>query len=47
MADLHVTVDGRDLEASWTDGTADTRAALEDALPLEGGARVRLERVSR
>ncbi len=38
MADLRVTVDGRDLEATWTDGTPATRAALADALPIAGEA---------
>ena len=38
MADLHVTVDGIDLEASWTDDASETRAALEAALPLAGDA---------
>jgi len=33
MTDLHVTVDGRDLEAVWTDDAPETRVALEDALP--------------
>jgi len=38
MTDLHVTVDGRDLEAVWTDDAPETRVALEDALPAAGEA---------
>jgi len=34
MTDLHVTVDGRELEANWTDDAPETKAALADALPL-------------
>ncbi|PCR92805.1 cyclophilin-like family protein [Natrinema ejinorense] len=38
MTDLRVTVDGRELEATWTDDAPETRAALEDALPVAGDA---------
>jgi len=38
MTDLHVTVDGRELEAVWTDGAPETKAALADALPVAGEA---------
>ncbi|SDQ30225.1 cyclophilin-like family protein [Natronobacterium texcoconense] len=38
MSDLTVTVADRVLEATWTDETPDTRAALEEALPVEGDA---------
>ncbi|PGF15616.1 hypothetical protein CP556_05430 [Natrinema sp. CBA1119] len=38
MTDLHVTVDGRDLEAVWTDDAPETRGALEDALPVASEA---------
>ncbi|WP_255192514.1 cyclophilin-like family protein [Natronobeatus ordinarius] len=38
MADLRVTVDGIDLEASWSHDAPETRAALEEALPLGGDA---------
>lgn len=34
MADIRVTVDGRELEATWTDGAPETRAALANALPV-------------
>ncbi|SDJ98943.1 cyclophilin-like family protein [Natronorubrum texcoconense] len=36
MADLFVTVDGRSLEATWTDDAPETKAALESALPVAG-----------
>jgi hypothetical protein len=36
MADLAVTVDDHTLAASWTDDNPDTRAAIEDALPVSG-----------
>lgn len=36
MADLHITVDDIALEATWTDDAPETRAALEDALPVAG-----------
>ncbi|RQH00309.1 cyclophilin-like family protein [Natrarchaeobius oligotrophus] len=38
MSDLRVTVDGIELEASWTDDAPETRAALADALPVVGDA---------
>lgn len=38
MADLRVTVDDLELEATWTDDAPETRRALEDALPVAGDA---------
>ncbi len=38
MTDLTVEVDGRTLSAAWTDGNPETRAALAEALPVEGSA---------
>lgn len=38
MADLHVHVDDLTLDAAWTDDSPETRAAIADALPLEGDA---------
>ena len=38
MTDLHVTVDGHELEANWTDDAPETKAALVDALPVAGDA---------
>ena len=38
MADLRLTVDDIELAASWTDANPETRAAIRDALPLEGDA---------
>jgi hypothetical protein len=38
MSDLTVDVDGRALAASWTDDDPDLRAAIADALPVEGRA---------
>ncbi|SFS73278.1 cyclophilin-like fold protein [Halostagnicola kamekurae] len=38
MSDLRVTVDGRELEATWHDDAPETRRALERELPLEGEA---------
>jgi hypothetical protein len=38
MADLTVTVDGRDLAADWTADNPETRAAIADALPVSGEA---------
>jgi hypothetical protein len=38
MVDIRIDVDGRTLDASWTDENADARAAIRDALPLEGDA---------
>lgn len=36
--DLRILVDDSDLEASWVDRNPQTRAAIGDALPLEGDA---------
>lgn len=36
MSDLIITVNGVELEASWTEENPETRAALEAALPIEG-----------
>ncbi|GAB3672458.1 cyclophilin-like family protein [Halopiger thermotolerans] len=38
MSDLSVTVDGVELEATWTDDAPETRRALADALPVAGDA---------
>lgn len=38
MSELTVTVGGTTLTASWTDANPRTRAAIEEALPLEGDA---------
>ena len=38
MADLRIAVDGRELDATWTNDSPETRAAIEAALPLEGDA---------
>lgn len=38
MADLRIEVDGVVLLADWTDDSPETRAAIEDALPLSGDA---------
>ncbi|PSP75829.1 hypothetical protein BRC81_14220 [Halobacteriales archaeon QS_1_68_20] len=38
MVDLRITVDGRELQASWVDDNPETRRALRDALPVEGEA---------
>jgi len=38
MTDLRVHVGDLTLEAQWTDDSPDTRAAVADALPLEGDA---------
>lgn len=38
MPDLRVTVDGRELEATWAAGAPETRAALADALPVAAEA---------
>lgn len=38
MPDLRIIVDGRELAATWTDENPETRAAITDALPLEGDA---------
>jgi hypothetical protein len=38
MADLHVTVDDRELAANWTDDNPETRAAIATTLPVSGDA---------
>lgn len=38
MADLRIQVDDVELEADWTGDNPETRAAIEDALPVEGDA---------
>lgn len=38
MSDLSVTVGDRELEAVWTDDAPETRAALEETLPIAGDA---------
>lgn len=38
MADLQLSVDGRELAAEWTDACPETRRELEAALPLSGTA---------
>jgi hypothetical protein len=38
MGDLRVLVDGTELSAEWADESPETRAAIEDALPIEGEA---------
>ncbi|WP_226013139.1 cyclophilin-like fold protein [Halomicrobium salinisoli] len=38
MADLTVTVDGRELAAEWTGENSEVRDALADALPVAGDA---------
>jgi len=38
VSDLRITVDGRELTATWAEGNPETRAALADALPVEGAA---------
>lgn len=38
MTDLTVEVDGRPLSAAWTGENPETRAALAEALPVEGSA---------
>lgn len=38
MADLRVHVDDLTLEANWTEESPETRAAVAEALPLEGDA---------
>ena len=38
MADLRITVDDVELDASWTDENPQTRDALAGALPVEGDA---------
>ena len=36
MTDLRIDVAGRELTASWTDDTPETRTAIADALPVTG-----------
>jgi len=38
MSDLLITVDGFELEASWTGENPETQTSIEEALPLEGDA---------
>ena len=38
MTDLRILVDGQELTATWTGANPTTRAAIADALPLEGAA---------
>jgi len=38
MADLTVEVDGHGLSGNWIDENPETRAAIADALPVEGDA---------
>jgi uncharacterized protein len=38
QSDLRVVVGDRELTATWSDGAPETRAALEDALPVSGDA---------
>jgi len=38
MTDLTIEVAGRTLAATWTDENPETRAAIADALPVEGDA---------
>ena len=38
MSGLRVVVDDLELDAEWTDDSPETRAAIEDALPLSGDA---------
>lgn len=38
MADLRVTVDDIELDASWAGDNPETRRAIEEALPLSGDA---------
>lgn len=38
MSDFRVLVDGTELSAEWTDGSPETRRAIERSLPLEGDA---------
>lgn len=38
MADLSITIDDITLDASWTDDNPNTRAAISEALPVEGDA---------
>lgn len=38
MADLRVTVEDAELDATWTEENPDTREAIADTLPLSGDA---------
>lgn len=38
MGDLHIRVDGQELDAAWLDTNDTTQAAVRGALPLEGAA---------
>jgi hypothetical protein len=38
MGDLRVLVDGTELSAEWSDESPETRAAIGEALPIEGEA---------
>jgi len=38
MAELRILVDDHELTASWTGANPETRAAIEEALPLRGDA---------
>jgi hypothetical protein len=38
VSDLRITVDGRELTATWVAENPETRAALADALPVDGAA---------
>ncbi len=38
MSDIRVLVDGTELSAEWSDESPETRAAIEEALPIEGDA---------
>ncbi|MFB6124048.1 MAG: cyclophilin-like fold protein [Haloferacaceae archaeon] len=38
MSDLVIAVDDRELTATWTDDSPETRRAVADALPVEGDA---------
>lgn len=38
MSDLLVRIDDREIPAEWTDENHETRAAIDEALPIEGEA---------
>lgn len=38
MTDIHIQIDDLELTATWTGANPDTRAAIEEALPLSGEA---------
>ncbi len=38
MGDFVLDIDGVSLEGQWTEGNAETRAAIEATLPIEGAA---------